>query len=252
MHDISQKNLNVRGFIEYIIDFFEKSGVTPTRMEGTNPSSKKTLTFKRAFQQHDKDSFRTMETSGTWMGATQASDPDDNFGALFSMHLNVRESKKNHTMVLCFDDQIVSFQKEHLEQLCTDFASFLKPRYGYGYQREFKKGPTWYPFGVCVGLDRVKDKEERSLITKWLDEYHMPEGHYKTGDLRDIYPMNLLSEAHKNHVVDGKPFFEWICEDPQRGRLTLLTEDLWAWWIESDSIAMIRESLRSTGWVISI
>ena len=252
LHDFPPVNSStIKDLFEYSVRFFEEKGITPTKvgLGGKSPAAKgkSNILFKTAKRRLEETHYEGID--GLWIGAMPPIYSQEVLDALFCVDLDVRESKKNHTMVLCFDDQIVSFQKDHLEQLCTDLASFLKPRYGYGYQREFKKGPTWYPFGVCVGLGW--DDPEADLLTEWAKKYHT-NNRYQTGDLRDIYPMNLLSEAHKNHVVDGKPFFEWICEDPQRGRLTSLTEDLWTWWIESDSIAMIRESLGSTGWVISI
>ena len=77
-------------------------------------------------------------------------------------------------------------------------------------------------------------------------------GKYKTGDLRDLYPMNLLSKEHEKHVIEGLLFFNLIKADPQRGELIELNPSLWAWWIEADNISSVREALRPLGWVIAI
>ena len=241
----------VKRWFYYTVQFFEDNGLIPNRMGGTG-KPKKTIAFERARKQHESDEFHEVTQAGLWFGAVPSTATQEGLDSIFSTHLDIREGKRNKTLVLTFDNQIVFFSEPTIDKLVSDLSQFFKPKYGYAYQRDFKKGPTWYPFGVCVGLDWDKDKEERSELTKWNDKYHMPEGRYKTGDLRDIYPLNLLSAAHQEHIVDGKPFFEWITADPKRGTLTQINDSLWAWWVEPDHIPYVREVLRPLGWVIAI
>ncbi len=240
----------IKGSFYYLVNFFEDYGIVPTRMGLTGPhiKLKKTTSFSNGSKILENSSFQDIASFSLY--ATPQNHSSDMFDSIFVSTLSA--SKKNKTFVLTFDDQIVSFDKITINRLASDLSGFFKPKYGYAYQRPFKKGPIWYPFGTIVDLDWDKDRQEREDITKWNHKYNLSDGSYKTGDLRDIYPMNLLSQAHQEHVVDGKPFFEWIKADPKRGTLEQLTDSLWAWWVEPEHIPEVREALRPLGWVIAI
>ncbi len=61
---------------------------------------------------------------------------------------------------------------------------------------------------------------------------------YYTGDLRDIYPLSVLSAAHNERMVDGKLLFDWINTDKNRGTLTKLSDNLWSWWVEESRLIL--------------
>lgn len=250
LHDFDTPNPErVKQWFEYTVKFFEENGVVPNRSSGTK-RSKQNISFERAVKQYENQGFQDLED--IWFGAL----PPTNYNSdiediIFGTYLNSNLNKKNKTLVLVFDNQIVSFERTIIDKLATDLSQFFNPKYGYAYQREFKKGPTWYPFGVIGGNDDIGREEERK-IGEWGRRYHANNNRYKTGDLRDIYPMNLLSTAHQNNTVNEVPFFDWIRENPKHGTLTELTKNLWAWWVEPEEIPAVREELRPTGWVIAI
>ncbi|MBN9565641.1 MAG: hypothetical protein J0G29_06085, partial [Alphaproteobacteria bacterium] len=73
-----------------------------------------------------------------------------------------------------------------------------------------------------------------------------------TGMLRDVYPLNFLSQAHLANQVEGMPFDQWVASDLARGTLNPLTDSMWSWRVEEDNIPAIREALRPTGLVLCI
>lgn len=245
LHDFAETAPDFKNWFLYIVELFGKSALTPTRMALTtkNYDGKHTISYKTGRKKLEASDYQDVIFLALYahppVWGTDMSD------GIFSV---VLQCAKPDTLVLCFDDQLIKFQKDIFTKLTKDSADFFAPRYGYCYQRPFKKGPDCYPVGICVDLDW--GDEEAKELTRWRNEYRMSDGSYKTGDLRDIYPMNLLSEAHKQNQVKGKPFFDWIQESPDHGTLTQLSDTLWAWWV--DDIPAVREALRQTGWVICI
>ncbi|HQS85135.1 MAG TPA: hypothetical protein PLY23_09640 [Alphaproteobacteria bacterium] len=249
-HDFSIENFDVMKWIDYSVSFFESVGLTPNRMGvvALEISSKSMVTFKGGLKQLDRINLENLQ--GIEIYANPSFDEKDNGENICSIHLDISPHKKMNTLVLACDNQLFPFKNDSINKTTKELANFFNPSYGYAYQRLFKLGPTWYPFGTIQGLE-WGDKEE-DAITKWLDEYRMSDGKYKSGDLRDIYPMNFLSKTHQNLKIDSLPFFEWIKADSKRGSLTELKESLWAWWVEPDNISYVREVLRPLGWMLAV
>src|SRR3546814_162337 len=113
------------------------------------------------------------------------------FDFIFDVNL-FKSPNEKMTISFCWDNVIVKFERFYLEKLTTDLYQYFEPLYGYAYQRDFNKGPSFYPLGVLSGIDSFS--EEAQQITKWDNEYSYIGGKYKTGMLREVYPFNLLSK----------------------------------------------------------
>ena len=251
LHDFAEETPDIRIWFEYTVSFFEEYGLVPTKAAIDGPQSNKgnnNMLFKTAFKRLYETDFKNVQ--GIWFGAVPPNCEQEGLDSIFSTEIDVCSPNNKGNLVLCFDDSLTSFSHDLINNLTKDLSRFFKPRYGYCFQRPFKKGPKWYPLGVNVDLEW--DDPERKLIGEWGRTYHVNDGKYKTGDLRDIYPMNVLSQAHQERMVNGQPFFEWIQAQPYRGTLEPLTPDLWAWWVEHDYLPQVREDLRPTGMVLCI
>ena len=55
-----------------------------------------------------------------------------------------------------------------------------------------------------------------------------------------------------DHVIDSKPFQDWVDEAPYRGRIESVTKTNWIWHVEEEHIPQVREDLRPTGLVLCI
>ena len=134
-------------------------------------------------------------------------------------------------------------------KIILDLVKLTDARYGYVFQREFSK-IVGYEYGVISGLKY--DHPEREFIDKWGKDYY-PGGSYKTGDMRDIYPINILSSAHINRqIFVNQSLEQWINDCKRRGRLEKVCDDLWLWHVSEEQISPVREALRETRLLLCI
>ena len=245
LHDFKKPDVNWKEWFSCIERWFHKGGVIPNRISGT---AGKTIKFENGKKRLEKEFFKSLERDGVWIIATPPEVGTEMFDFIFAVDLH-NEPNGNQTLVLCWDDQIIKFDRCYIENLAKDLYAFFEPSYGYGYQRLFKLGPSFYPFGVISGLDY--GEPERKQIGKWGNEYSYEDGDYKTGMLRDIYPINFLSQAHFLQQVEGQPLNVWIESTPGHGELKQLTDNLWSWWVPEDKIESIRKIFIPIGLLLS-
>lgn len=244
-HDFKKDIINWKEWFYYIEAWFHRGGVIPNRISGT---SGKTISYEKGKKRLEQDAFQGIEKDGVWIIAIPPTVETEMFDYIFAADFHDLPNG-NKTVVLCWDDHIIKFDRNYIEDLAKDLYAFLGPAYGYGYQRPFKLGPSFYPFGVIAGLDY--GEPERKLISKWGNEYSYEDGRYETGMLRDIYPINFLSQAHFEHKIEGQSLKAWIESSPAHGELKQLADNLWSWWIPEDKIAAIREKFIPTGLLLS-
>lgn len=249
LHDLKNSKPDLRHWVKYVVQFFEKYNIVPTKagVSGSNiKENKKNILFQNAIKKLELCNYE--DVSSIWMGALPPDCGIEMFDTIFMAQISMRDHRNK--VVLCFDDNIAPFDYDLLNILIRDLAKFFDAKYGYCYQRLFKEGAIFYPSGIISGLERGHPEVE--LIGRWLRHYVSSSGRYKTGDLRDIYPVNVLSAAHFEIEVKGKRLKDWIEMDKRHGNLMQLDEDLWAWHVQKENIMLVRESLRPTGRVICI
>lgn len=245
LHDFANMKPDLRIWTQYVIDFFKKYNILPSKISSPAKTTTKNILFQNGIRQLEKLNY---QVEHIWIGALPPDHNSDIFSAIFTANIRFRDSRTYCGLI--FDNEITGFDTKEINQIAVELSRLVKAKYGYVYQRDFNKGPTWYPYGVISGLER--GEPERKLITKWQDAYCMPDGEYKTGDLRDIYPINYLSRAHIDRMILGIRFADWIKSDINHGYLEQLDEDFWSWQVEFDQIDSVREKLRHTGMILCI
>lgn len=246
-HDFEDEPYDLRSWTYYAIEWFQQNGLIPYKMNITGLKERENITVKEGISLLEENNFKGVKD--IWMGVFPPDTCFEMLDALASVQLNF--GMRGSTLVMCFDDNILKFSCEVFEKLTKDIDGFFKPKYGYAYQREFTKGPSFYPFGVIGGNAKLSTKEE-TTIAKWNHHYRYDHSPYKIGDLRDIYTMSLLSEAHLNQPVFDTILKAWIKSSSDHGELKPLTNTLWKWWVPEGLIDSVREELRPTGIVICI
>jgi hypothetical protein len=243
LHDFAINNYDLKGWVAYVVELFRKYGLEPTRMGISAPSLKsgKMKTYVREVKK--LDIIDNLTITGIEIQATMHASDDSCWDDIFSVVLSVRDCVA--TCIIVLDNALVPFNSHIWNNIIESMANFFKPRYGYGFQRSFRKGPEWYPLGIIGRSGNVIiSDQEREAINCWGNTYH--KGKYSTGDLRDIYPLNVLSAAHNQRMVDGVALFDWINADSNRGTLTNLSENLWSWWVDEEQIDLVRYALKPT------
>lgn len=243
LHDFANTTYDLKAWVAYVVELFRTYGLEPTRM-GISATSIKYGKMKTYIREVKKlDTIDNATITGIEIQATRHGSDDSNWDDIFNAFLSIENSQS--TCVISLDNEIVKFDRQIWNGITQNLSNFFNPRYGYGFQRTHKKGPVFYPLGI--GCDLEYRSAESELINCWANAYRIPSGKYRTGDMRDIYPMNVLSAAHNERMVEDMPLFDWINADASRGTLTKLDDNLWSWWVPEAQIDAVRASLKPTG-----
>jgi hypothetical protein len=136
-------------------------------------------------------------------------------------------------------------------EIAKQMAGIFGPVYGIGFQRPFAKGPALYAYGMSAGLGYSgTDRIEMNRIGAWMRE-RMAQNRHKNGMLRDVYPLNLLTQVHLDQEVERHSLHDWIKETQERGQLVDLGNKQWIWRLPDASVENVRSSLRSGGLIIA-
>ena len=257
--DFKKTNLDLRKWFYATLQFYETHGLIPTIMGITGVTGRKYITVKSGIKKLEERQFKNL--NGFWIAATPSSDKNNSFKCIMTISLRLRllDDETRKVFSLHWDSQIIPFKYENMIQVFKYFYSFFKPKYGYGYQRLFSQGPDYYAFGTIMGLNPyVKDpvlkqkiREEEDRIAEWKRVYIFSKGRYTRGDLRDIYPYNLMCKAHLERKVLGMSLEKWILST-NSGTLESFETDRWMWYVPEDKIAKVREALSPTGIILCV
>jgi hypothetical protein len=258
LHDFERNPGDLRGWFEYTLALFHQHGVTPTKASssGVNGTkSRKNLLFKNEKKKLELCHFQGINS--IWFGANPPDHFSDGADVLFSTHLSL--SPFPPVLVLCVDDAIVPWKSQVFTSLAQNLSHFFGARYGYFYQRLWIHGPDWFSSGIDGFSGKRSDKqpsaEDCRRNNQWGLKYISSKPKYRTGDLRDIYPISFLCGAHLTCDIGGQTFEAWVKADTSRGRLTPLegtNPGLWAWEVEASLCETVRKALLPSGMILCV
>lgn len=245
-HDFNIDVIKLDKWLNEIIIILKKYDITLNKISSPSKTNYKNIDFKKGLANYKKSNFNT---DNIWVGLHDKELGSEIFNSKVSAMINLKPVNYPE-MVLCVSDEIMKLEYLINNKLLINLYLLIKPRYGYFFKRKSCQGPILYPSGFIAGNE--VDDDEANLIDKWSKEYYS-DGSYKTGDLRDIYPINILSEAHLvREIFPGKPFKEWVESSSKHGKLEKITEYVWSWEVNDDLISPVREALRPTGMILCI
>nr|WP_253307972.1 hypothetical protein [Rickettsia endosymbiont of Ceutorhynchus assimilis] len=170
----------------------------------------------------------------------------DNFIINASLYPNWQNSKKSF-FTICIDEKLEPFNIDWWQEIANKFQQLTKAKHGYYYRRHLKFESDAYATGGNVFF---LTEEEKLLCSIWgykafmYDRGVYLEKLYKTGNLRDIYPLNFLSKVNLDWQVSSNQTLEsWINCNPKHGNLKKLSDYFWSWQVEEDQILNIRRAL---------
>ncbi len=240
-YDIKEKPHSVRDSFLYFEQMAEKFAY-PWGSLGVG-SGLKFLQFKTGKRKLEKMNFETKDPIILLGGV-------DELGTTLNWKLNFTIDFGPYSRCLLFSYP-ADFKIDHQAfglQLIRDVSQFCDFEYGIGFDRMYRRGPDMYCVGSVstMGRDTISS-EERNQIAQWTYQYIRSTGKYKIGDLRDIYPYNMLTEPHLIRQVGSQTLKDWILSNPQHGTLEKVTDRHWLWSIDPEHIPMIQEALEPTG-----
>jgi hypothetical protein len=127
--------------------------------------------------------------------------------------------------------------------------------YGYGYILDAAYGPGFHAVGMLYMCWPDRDKvpslprDEEKRCSRWFPSDQRNEALAK-GLLRDVYPMNYLTDVHTRHKIDGQRLFDWIEHDTARGTLAKIRPGAWLWRVAEDRCMELGERLQAAGLLI--
>ncbi len=253
LHYFSEDSVNAKGCFYFIEQWILNHGLTPTKMGGKGD---KNITFSRGKKTLEKSNFKDIKQQGIWIAALPPEDRigTEGFDFLMSAWIHFDECIKDSFCVFSWDDQLIPWDNIYINDLVKDLCQFLKPQYGYAFQRDFKKGPGFYPGGIIVGLDHDDEtKEERQEITNWgitgLADENDPD--YEPHMIRDVYPLNFLSPQHLKAPIGSQTLQQWIQSDPSHGTLEEILPDFWSWAVDPQYIEDLKTTLLPHNFLIA-
>ncbi len=157
----------------------------------------------------------------------------------------------SRTMLFCYDNELFPFDVSFLTNLVEQLSSCCELVYGIGYQRSFEKGPAEFALGMSVGLGYSEaEMEEADYIGAWLNE-RIEENRHTKGMMRDVFPINVLSDVHLKKVLDnGQTLKAWIESSRERGELKSCGDSTWIWTVPEKHITETSDALAKMGVLI--
>tara|TARA_R110002095_G_scaffold179414_1_gene156869 strand:+ start:451 stop:1257 length:807 start_codon:yes stop_codon:yes gene_type:complete len=242
LHYIKPEETNFEGWFSFAENWLLKHGLTPTKMSGKGDSN---ITFSRGKKTLIKENYQRMREEGLTILALP---PDEKvsteaFDFIMASHLDMDKNYKGTACTFCWGDQVVPWGSTYIKTLVKDLLNFIKPAYGYAFQREFKKGPIFYPAGIESG--KISDQEGAEL-RNWRVTGRSPDDDpdYQPHMIRDVYPLNFLSPQHLKAPVGDQTLEQWIKSDSTRGTLEEILPDFWCWSVDPQNIEPVKESLK--------
>lgn len=154
-------------------------------------------------------------------------------------------------MYFCASAQLGGTTFEELELLATQLSKMCELRYGIGYRRPFSLGPDLY----ALGMNTAPDYSEAGMLASdrigaWFRE-RIDQNRHLQGYLRDVYPMNVLSDPHLRMPVNGVALADWIRTSADRGTLRPLAGGAWLWRVDEQHVPAITAELEQAGLLIA-
>lgn len=161
------------------------------------------------------------------------------------LHLNGR------TAYFGCDQSLANIHLDYFEELVDQLSQSIRLRYGIGYVKQFEFGPGNYAHGMVSGLGYSReDMAKGDRIGAWFRE-RLDNSRHLTGYLRDVYPLNVISEPHLSQRVEGRALADWIGQSPARGTLRGLPGGASLWRIDEANIDGVRTVLIKAGLLIA-
>jgi hypothetical protein len=139
----------------------------------------------------------------------------------------------------------------HSENLSREAALLaaeeLDIHYSYVFVRDEFAFPSGFSVGYCPAFSIVSTDEFED-ISAWRNEvrrWTCSEGHLR---FRDVFNINLFDRRIANiRVGRDISLVDWICQSPDRGRLSRLGGERYLWCLTDEEIEVVRPRLQQAG-----
>jgi hypothetical protein len=145
--------------------------------------------------------------------------------------------------------QFFSPTPDEVISLALKIAQVFPFTYGYQYVIDAAYGPGFHAIGMFYRSLKRKDvpplsETEERRTEAWCNNKNEV---VPFGLLRDVFPINFLTDVHRKRLVGGTPLLDWIAQDDSRGRIDQLRQGLWAWHVPDERCVELGDTLERWG-----
>jgi hypothetical protein len=149
---------------------------------------------------------------------------------------------------LAVDTSIRILSTAEWSEIARRIHSAFPFTYGYHYTLAYELGPWQYAAGIVHQTVAGEPVHEEELRTRWMNVRLSPERHPRDQRLRQVYPLQFISERHLHLEVGRETLKEWIEASPHHGELARLVDDVWSWSFDDPvRVLAANEALFSAG-----
>lgn len=239
--------LELKQFGDRATSFFAANHVSPDvgtlSAKGRTRNANTRKTVERLLRSDDLASADTLELYHTIPDYAQL---------IFGWDVQTEALNVNgRTIYFGCDQALAGIDLDFLEEVIGQFSQIVQLRYGIGYVKQFEFGPCVYAHGMVSGFGYSReDLIKADRIGAWFRE-RMAGNRHLAGLLRDVYPLNVISEPHLSQRVEGLPLADWIRQLRLRGTLRSLPGGATLWRIDEANIESVRAPLADAGLLIA-
>jgi len=236
------ETLHVRGFLLGIENWLKSLGIVPELAAISAPGiSRRPFQFERArkrLQEEDVEQARHGSLFTRRLGSE--SFQDTVFNASFGVG-------KDSVVGVSHDLRVITAAQ--WMALAVALRPSLPFVYGYVYTMPEARGPFWYATGT--GYDNIlgpnNNKVENRMLEKWGRALRLDAGP-RNVLIRQVYSLQLLSDAHLALRVGVKSLREWIEASKENGKLESMVPGIWAWCLDgARNVRAANEALSAVG-----
>jgi hypothetical protein len=149
--------------------------------------------------------------------------------------------------ILSCEGTLAHFDQASYLLAIDNMTRSVAPEYGFGFERASSMGPMLYSVGVpsTVGAN---DEEwaavhrDTPAIVRWSNDVgNGKSNRFRRGLMRDVYPLNILSDKHLSNAIDGQTLKDWITTGG-RGILRPMSGSMFSWQLSSDELPKCRDA----------
>ncbi len=127
------------------------------------------------------------------------------------------------------------------------------PCYGGAFNFPILFGPDGYRVSLAVvprGVSTMANREYSARITRWRDNLWHRKLRPSSGYFREVYPVNLLLEAHLHMPFQDRPLSEFMTANGSL-RPFQFQNEMYQWDVPVEMIEEVREQLEPSGLILS-
>lgn len=137
-------------------------------------------------------------------------------------------------------------------KIIPSIADVYPTIYGYSYVLDAPYGPDFHVVGVGFGSPKTRQvpllpESDKERGSRWFNQHEQA---IPQGILRDVFPVNYLTEIHSTKKIGGRLLFDWITQDSSRGVLTEVKPNGWLWRVPEERCLEIGKQFESAGLLI--